>query len=379
MSNQRDSLLRLIAIVVGIGMVVAAFFLVILFGRSQQAPTFRVAVVRVDDIAVGDTLRSEQVLFEPFAINPGLANLYVTEEEFQNYVGRQVITPLRYGQPVQKSALLSSGSRNRYASFLDNPDQVVMYVPVADMVFPPIAPGDRIDIWMVLGSAQGYDNLLDPTPTPTPFLPENLLGTLLPPLPDVTATVPPPLPEDVALTPEVDVTLTPTPTATAIVRFPIADLIAQGILVIDTDVRPPANERERPRLVGLLAVVPRQVSTRLLFALNSGARIVIAISAPFESNETNLSPFPVPYDYEQFRLDTRAKIEQAARLGFFGPYQNGLWDAYLQAFMPDVYLNIQATRQAALQEINRDGLPRPYALPTNTPAATSQPNAGERR
>jgi hypothetical protein len=219
---------------------------------------------------------------------------------------------------------------------------------------------------MVFGDAQNIADLMDPTPTPTPFAIETIGPLFLTP----ESLTPTPVPTEATTGEDIIATETPTPTATAIVRFPMADLLVRSALVIDVDRRPGREEGESDRIVGLVVVVNRNISTRLLFGINSGAKIVIGISAPNSGDPNVISPFPVPYDYEQFRIDTRSKISEAAKLGWFGPYQSGLWDVYLQAFSPDVYQSIQATRQAVLESVGRANLARPYALPTTTPRPT---------
>jgi len=367
MTDRRESGLRFIAVIVGIILVFAAFAGVLVFANIQRGPTFRVAFVVVESIPVGERLRSQHVTFESVTMQPALANMYVLEDEFPRYEGQIVLDNLRYGQALMKSHLISGQARSRYASFIEDPENVVLYVPLRNVTsIPRVTPGDYIDLWLVFGDAQNIADLMDPTPTPTPFAVETIGPLFLTP----ESLTPTPAPTDVIADDVIFATETPTPTATAIVRFPMADLLVRSALVIDLDKRPGREEGEADRVVGLTVVVNRNISTRLLFGINSGAKIVIGISAPNDGDPNVISPFPVPYDYEQFRIDTRSKISEAAKLGWFGPYQSGLWDVYLQAFSPDVYQSIQATRQAVLESVGRANLARPYALPTTTPRPT---------
>ena len=151
-------LVRLILTVIGLALVAAAFFGVMYWGTVNNRPGSRV-VMAYRDIAVGERLKPENLKVAELQLDPGLARLYVQESELDQYQNATVMDVLRRGDPLSKSKLNSTGDlasgagRERYATILENPTDVILTLPVAPDYIPSrVTSGDTVNILLVAGT-----------------------------------------------------------------------------------------------------------------------------------------------------------------------------------------------------------------------------------
>ena len=219
--------LRVGFVLLGALMVVAAFAGVIFLGIGTNPPPLRIAVV-TRDLPRGESLRPGDFRVVEQIIDPRLAQLYVQENELPSYLGAYVIDTLRKGDPLNKVKLArgkDSQLHQRYALVLNNPDDVVMTLPVNPDIIPSrISAGDFVNILFAGGSEGGLSRL--PDETVVPELPSALNTQVLP----------------MAILPNLDIAL------------PLADLMLEHVEVLDVNYpgrrRPPPPRRPRRRTSG---------------------------------------------------------------------------------------------------------------------------------
>lgn len=293
--------LRIALTLLGLLIVVAAFAGVLLLGAATNKPPLRIVVSARDfapgePISIGDLRIVEQVL------DPNLASLYVQEADLPAYANAFAVDPIRRGDPLNKVKLtLNADSPKRYALVLNNPDDVVMVLPVSPDVIPSrIAAGDFVNINFVVGSESAMSKL--PGETPTPFA-----------APMITPAV--------VLSPEM--TLSPTPDLV----LPIADLMLEHVPVLDVTYEQVQNMNARSSMNGeasdspayvdgaiksIVVRVPKGYQTLLTFASATG-KLRYAISSPLVQT-ANVKPNGV-VDWKRMADLLRWKEAQAIAAG----------------------------------------------------------------
>ena len=257
--------LRIGFVLLGALMVVAAFAGVIFLGIGTNPPPLRIAVV-TRDLPRGESLRPGDFRVVEQIIDPRLAQLYVQENELPSYLGAYIIDTLRKGDPLNKVKLAQgkdSQLHQRYALVLDNPDDVVMTLPVNPDIIPArISAGDFVNILFAGGSEGGLSRLPD--------------ATALPELPSAPSAQALPM----AISPNLDIAL------------PLADLMLEHVEVLDVNYQSAArssyggqttpSETEPPTtgaIASIVVRVPRSHQTLLMFGA-SVSKLRFAIASP---------------------------------------------------------------------------------------------------
>ena len=260
--------LRIGFVLLGALMVVGAFAGVIFLGIGTNPPPLRIAVV-THDLPRGESLRPTDFRVVEQIIDPRLAQLYVQENELPTYLGAYIIDTLRKGDPLNKVKLALGKddlAHQRYALVLDNPDEVIMTIPVNPDIIPArIASGDFVNILFAGGSEGGLSRLPDAT-----------LATVIPELP--TDSTAPAAPQ--TLPPGHEIAL------------PLADLMLEHIEVLDVNYQTATrssygnqattNEVDAPVMGAIAAIVvkvPRSHQTLLAFGA-SVSKLRFAIASP---------------------------------------------------------------------------------------------------
>jgi len=334
---------------IGLVIVAGAFLGVLFLGAGARPAPSRVAVV-ARDINAGEVVQAADLRIVEQIADASLVRLWVQESELPAYLGSVAADPMRRGEPLVKAKLVSGQpGGGRYATILDNPESVIMTLPVDPRLVPErIARGDRINLIIALGSGD-FARFPDPTPeppTPTP-LAAPFAGDASPGL-----IAPTPTPDPFA---EIAATLTPTPTPA--ILMPMADLILESVEVIDV-VR---ERRQNPQfgqaagqsafiegdIQALVVRVPRTYQTVLSWAAAAGA-LRYAIASPLL--DPTVAPFPrAGVDWMSYAELYRWKVDQSIARG--ETLSNTLYPAYV------------ATLHAA----------QPSPPPNEAAAATPQP------
>ncbi len=249
----------------GVLMVIAAFLGVLYLGIGTNPPPLRIAVA-AHDLLQGEYLTSGAYRIVDQIVDPRLASLYVQENELADYDGAFIVETLRKGDPINKVKLALDGTTaltRRYALALQNPDDVIMTLPVNPDVIPAkVSSGDFVNILFAGGNESGLSRL--PESTPVPDLP--------------IANSDPLLMEPISIT-------TSQPDAIAL---PLADLMLEHVLVLDVNFQPTSqgyNETGTEQVVAdgpissIVVKVPRSHQTLLMFGAST-SKLRFAIASP---------------------------------------------------------------------------------------------------
>jgi hypothetical protein len=149
---------RFFLTLVGLALVAAAFLGTLYFGSVNNRPVSRV-LMAYRDIGVGERINAADLKVAELPLDPGLARLYVTESELDQFQSAVVVDVLRRGDPLSKAKLnvkgdlASGGARGRYALVLDNPNDVVLTLPVEQDYIPNgLSTSDSVNILLVAGN-----------------------------------------------------------------------------------------------------------------------------------------------------------------------------------------------------------------------------------
>jgi len=345
--------IRALLTLVGLIVVIGAFAGVLVLGASDRPRPLRVAIV-ARDIGAGDAVQETDLRIVEQVVDASLARLWVQEDELPEYLGRVAIDPMRRGDPLSKAKLVSGqAGGGRYAAILDDPEAVIMTLPVDPRLIPErIARGDRINLIVALGSGN-FERFPDPTPEPpTPTPQPTAFGAADPQGSSPGPILPTP---EAALIDAITATLTPTPTPA--ILMPMADLILESVEVIDV-IR---ERRQNPQfgqaagqpafiegnIQALIVRVPRSYQTVLSWA-SAASALRFAIASPLL--DPTAAPLPrAGIDWKGYGELYRWKVEQSVARG--ETLSNTLYPAYV------------ATAHAA----------QPTPPPDEAAAATPQP------
>jgi hypothetical protein len=173
---------------------------------------------------------------------------------------------LRKGDPINKVKLALDGNvaiTRRYSLALQNPDDVIMTLPVNPDVIPAkISAGDFVNILFAGGNESGLSRLPEPTPIPELPLVNNELELIEP----ITQS-----------TPQSDA-----------IALPLADLMLEHVPVLDVNYQPSSQSYaesgsesvvvEGP-ITSIVVKVPRSHQTLLAFGA-SASKLRFAIASP---------------------------------------------------------------------------------------------------
>ena len=169
--------MRKVGLVLGIGMMIAAFVAVVLVSRLLTPPTYEV-VVAVKEVPPFTTLTKDMVAVDTQSVSPAIADRYVLADELAVLLdsGAVVVENLRPGQPLLREAVASGANAekvSRLAVAINDPNLVIMAVPVKVDSLPAVFPGDAVALFYANGSVQTQQivtaTISGPTPTPAPL------------------------------------------------------------------------------------------------------------------------------------------------------------------------------------------------------------------
>lgn len=168
--------MRKVQVLLGLSLAIAAFVGVVIFNRLTTPPTYEV-VVAVKEVPPFTTLTKEMVAVDTQSVSPAIADRYVLADELAVLLdsGAVVVENLRPGQPLLREAVASGANAekvSRLAVAINDPNLVIMAVPVKVDSLPAVFPGDAVALFYANGSVQTQQivtaTISGPTPTPTP-------------------------------------------------------------------------------------------------------------------------------------------------------------------------------------------------------------------
>ncbi|RMG04597.1 MAG: hypothetical protein D6735_06675 [Acidobacteria bacterium] len=314
------SIIRIVIIVLAAIFAALAFVLNISLSTVLRESPIELAVYNVEKSA-GEFLTEDDVSIATASGMPRqLLELYVTIPELEQYVGYKLIDNVKRGEPLMKSKL-SKDFASRYSVFLTDTTKVIMNIPIREGMSPSvIEPGDRVNLISVIGNPSG--RFPDPyPPTPTPF------GT------------PPTSPSTQEGNGDAEAVQTPTPTP--VVEFPVASVMVENALVVDSryEIIREGDQVRRGALKSITILVPFNMQLPVALAMEMQT-LKISMGGPMNSVGF---PFRV-LDYQELGRWIRYQIDEAAKRGDYISYT--IYPEYIETFYPDVALSIKATRQA---------------------------------
>ncbi len=168
--------MRKLQLLLGIVLAVGAFIAVLAVGRAAQPVTFDVAVV-VQEVPAFTPLTRDLVTLDTQAVSAVVAEKYVLAEELDAMLaaGAAVVENLHPGQPLMREQVATGAAAeglSRLAVALDDPDRVILSVPVEQDGMPSVVPGDVVALFFSAGNVQAHtlvtQTVEGPEPTPEP-------------------------------------------------------------------------------------------------------------------------------------------------------------------------------------------------------------------
>ena len=307
--------MRKLQLLIGVILAVGAAVGVLFVGRLNQPPTFDV-VVAIAEIPSFTSLEAGDVAVDTQSLSPALAEKYVLAQDWEPMMteGVTAIETLHPGQPILRVQVVSGADAeglDRLAAALDDPDWMVVSVPVEEDQLPGIVPGDVIALFFSAGHLQAQKLITDIVEVEE--IPTELIAGPTVPLTDTGS---------IAMVEPPQVT-----TTTVELTLPVSKWICNGVVYRLNQERKenpnygaPGMESE-PRYVegevkALDLVIHRDDAERAAFALAHGeVRVFLlpAITRPdVEAGTLDASPGVTWTDFEsQFFADRFA--EQEAR------------------------------------------------------------------
>ena len=142
----------------GIVLAGAAFLAVLFLGRLNQPVTYEVVVVR-EEVPAYTELSADAVMVDIQTLHPDVVETYVLAGEFDAMLveGVVAVEVLHRGQPLLRAQLASGveiEGLSRLSVALNDPDQVILSVPVDQDNLPAIVPGDVAALFFAAGQVQ---------------------------------------------------------------------------------------------------------------------------------------------------------------------------------------------------------------------------------
>ena len=375
--------LRIGLVIFGSLLVIGAFVGVLTLGAGTHPPSLHIAVA-ARDIAQGERLTASDYRIVEQILDPSLARLYVQEGELSQFTGAYVVETLRKGDPVNKVKLAAGNTAaalTRYSLSLDDPNFVIMNLPVNPDIIPSkISQGDFVNILF----AGGAENSINQLPLPIASLSPEVLPVALdvPPLPEPAAGsgAGPDEEPDVSIeaTPDTAMLLpTPTVTATPEIVLPLADLMLERVEILDVSYQQVQNsgyggegpDSDQPYLNGpisaIVVKVPCSHQTLLMFGA-SMSKLRFALTSPRLSAQA-LQP-QMGMDWGKYVALYRWKESQVSARG----------ETVTQTLYPDVEPMAAGVPVTPAQPLASTSVPMfsPTPAPTFTPPSVeTQPIA----
>jgi hypothetical protein len=148
--------MRKLQLLVGIVLALAAAAGVFFVGKMTQPPTFDV-VIAVDQIPPFAVLGEGDVSVDTQSVSPRVARGYVQAKDWQEMITRgpvATVEQLHPGQPLMREQVVSGADvagLDRLSVALENPNQVIVSVPIKGEATPSVVPGDVVALYFSIG------------------------------------------------------------------------------------------------------------------------------------------------------------------------------------------------------------------------------------
>ncbi len=169
--------MRKIQLFLGLLLAVGAFVAVLFIGQLSQPATYDVAVVS-GSVPAFTALTPDLFLIDSQSVSQVVAEKYVLADELNDLLaaGAVSVEPLHAGQPMLREQVASGAQvegLSRLAVALNDPNQVIVSVPVDQGQIPAVFPGDVAALFFAAGNVQAQalvtETVEGPAPTPVPF------------------------------------------------------------------------------------------------------------------------------------------------------------------------------------------------------------------
>ncbi len=303
--------MRKIQLILGIILAAGAVVAVIFIGQLTQPTLYDVMIV-VQEVPAFTELTPDLVSVDSQSVSPAVAEKYVLAADWEEMLAEGSIVAaehLRPGQPILRE-LVASGAEaeglSRLAVALDDPDLVILSVPVAQDEIPSTVPGDVVGLFVSAGQIRAESLVTFTTRTvgtPGPGASGGYTRTFYSRQDDEARVV----------------------TDTLELQLPFSKWIANGVvyrLNRDRQENPnygaPGMESE-PRYIegelkGLDVVVHRDLAELVTFSLANGQVQVAVLPAVargyVESGDFPPSPGLTWSDFEDLFFQERAEVEE---------------------------------------------------------------------
>ncbi|MEE8391268.1 MAG: hypothetical protein V3S14_10810 [Anaerolineae bacterium] len=172
--------MRKLQLLLGIILAVGAFIAVLVVGRMSQPTVFDVAVV-IREVPAFTPLTPDLVTLDTQSVSPAVAEKYVLADDLDAMLveGAVVVENLHPGQPLMREQVATGvdvEGLSRLAVALDDPDRVILSVPVDQDDLPAVVPGDVVALFFSAGNVRANTLVtytvegvkrMDPTSPPT--------------------------------------------------------------------------------------------------------------------------------------------------------------------------------------------------------------------
>jgi hypothetical protein len=169
--------MRKIQLFLGLILAAGAFVGVLLVGQATQPPVYDVAVV-MKEIPAFTALTQDMFATDSQSVSPAVADKYVMAGDLLELIAANAVAVenLRPGQPLLREQVASGAKAeglSRLAVALNDPNLVIVSVPVQPNNLPAVFPGDVIALFYASGNVQAQTiataTIEGPLPTPTPI------------------------------------------------------------------------------------------------------------------------------------------------------------------------------------------------------------------
>ena len=150
--------MRKLQLLIGIVLAVGAFIAVLVVGRLTQPVVYDVAIV-VSEVPAFTPLSPDLVSVDTQSISPAVAEKYVLAGELEAVLaeGAVVVENLHPGQPLMREQIATGADvegLSRLAVALDDPNRVILSVPVDQDEIPSVVPGDVVALFFTAGNVR---------------------------------------------------------------------------------------------------------------------------------------------------------------------------------------------------------------------------------
>jgi hypothetical protein len=148
--------MRKLQLVLGIILAVGAAVAVLFVGRMTQPATFDV-VVSMKEIPAFSQIQGGDISIDTQSVSSAVAEKYIMADEWEQMMAQgpvAAVEPLHPGQPVLRQQVASGADAEgltRLSVALDNPNQVIVSVPVEQDNLPSLIPGDVVALYFAAG------------------------------------------------------------------------------------------------------------------------------------------------------------------------------------------------------------------------------------